>query len=136
VKTEYQYDPETFRLISLKTQRKADGAMLQDLNYTYDPVGNITTIQDDAQQTIYFDGQVVNPSTKYQYDPLYRLIQAEGREHIGQTTSRHQRRIQVQSLSMIQMTGRDAIWHIRIKGKRCGTIPRRMSTMGWEIFWR
>ncbi|NJO96204.1 MAG: toxin [Pleurocapsa sp. CRU_1_2] len=86
VKTEYQYDPETFRLVSLKT-RKADGAMLQDLNYTYDPVGNITTIQDDAQQTIYFDGQVVTPSTQYQYDAVYRLIQAQGREHIGQTTS-------------------------------------------------
>jgi RHS repeat-associated protein len=87
VKTEYRYDPETFRLMGLKTTRKADGARLQDLSYTYDPVGNITTIRDDAQQTVYFDGQVVSPSTEYQYDALYRLIEAKGREHIGQTTS-------------------------------------------------
>jgi RHS repeat-associated protein len=87
VKTEYRYDPETFRLMGLKTTRKADGALLQDLNYTYDPVGNITTIRDEAQQEIYFDGQVVPPSTQYKYDALYRLIEAAGREHIGQTTS-------------------------------------------------
>ncbi|MFM2304159.1 MAG: hypothetical protein RLZZ135_1569 [Cyanobacteriota bacterium] len=87
VKTEHLFDPETFRLMRLKTTRQEDGARLQDLNYTYDPVGNITTIRDEAQQTIYFDGQVVNPSTQYRYDALYRLIEAAGREHIGQTTS-------------------------------------------------
>ena len=27
---------------------------LQNLHYNYDPAGNITHIQDDAQQTIYF----------------------------------------------------------------------------------
>jgi RHS repeat-associated protein len=87
VKTEFRFDPETFRLMGLKTTRKADGVRLQDLNYTYDPVGNITTIRDDAQQIFYFDGEVVSPSTQYQYDALYRLIQADGREHIGQTTN-------------------------------------------------
>jgi RHS repeat-associated protein len=87
VKTEFQFDPETFRLVGLKTTRKTDGVRLQDLSYTYDPVGNITTIRDEAQQTVYFNGEVVSPSTQYQYDALYRLIKAEGREHIGQTTS-------------------------------------------------
>jgi RHS repeat-associated protein len=87
VKTEYKYDRETFRLIGLKTTRKADGALLQNLSYTYDPMGNITTIQDTAQQKIYFSGEVVSPSTQYQYDALYRLINAAGREHIGQTTN-------------------------------------------------
>jgi RHS repeat-associated protein len=89
VKTEYRYDRDTFRLIRLLTTgMDADGATsLQDLSYTYDPVGNITTIQDAAQQKIYFNGEVVSPSTQYRYDPLYRLITAVGREHIGQTTS-------------------------------------------------
>jgi RHS repeat-associated protein len=43
-------------------------------------VGNITHIQDDAQQTIYFDNAVVEPSNDYVYDALYRLTSAKGRE--------------------------------------------------------
>ena len=88
VNTEYRYDPQTFRLIQLLTTRidNNQAIRLQNLNYTYDPVGNITTIRDDSQQTNYFNGEVVSPSTQYQYDALYRLISASGREHIGQTT--------------------------------------------------
>jgi RHS repeat-associated protein len=89
VKTAYSYDRDTFRLTQLLTTRQDANVStrLQDLNYTYDPVGNITTIRDDAQQTVYFNGEVVSPSTQYEYDALYRLIRADGREHIGQTTS-------------------------------------------------
>jgi RHS repeat-associated protein len=58
---------------------------LQNLHYTYDPAGNITHIQDDAQQTIFFRNTRVEPSNDYTYDALYRLIQATGREHLGQT---------------------------------------------------
>jgi RHS repeat-associated protein len=81
-RTIYEYDPLTFRLAHLRTLRGA--ARLQDLLYTYDPTGNITSIRDDAQQTIYFDGQVIEPHCDYVYDALYRLINATGREHIGQ----------------------------------------------------
>jgi RHS repeat-associated protein len=84
VRTNYEYDPLTFRLTHLKTLRGAE--RLQDLGYTYDPVGNITHIQDDAQQTIYFNNQVVEPHNDYVYDAIYRLIHAEGREHIGQVS--------------------------------------------------
>lgn len=108
--TFYDYDPLTFRLTHLYTRRGATftedcdnpqpppstiaapdtrlqgkGCGLQNLHYTYDPAGNITHIQDDAQQTIYFRNQRVEPSNDYTYDALYRLIQAEGREHLGQT---------------------------------------------------
>ncbi len=85
--TEYGYDPQTFRLVQLKTTRKgvpAQKSVLQDLVYFYDPVGNITHIRDDAQQAIFFNGQVVLPECDYSYDPIYRLIKASGREHIGQ----------------------------------------------------
>jgi RHS repeat-associated protein len=99
--TQYFYDAKTFRLIHLKTGRTGPMApalvgrllgrtgaqvtsVFQDLFYTYDPVGNITRIRDDAQQTIFFNGQVVPPSCDYAYDPIYRLIEAAGREHIGQ----------------------------------------------------
>ncbi|MDO9013454.1 MAG: RHS repeat-associated core domain-containing protein, partial [Polynucleobacter sp.] len=36
-------------------------------------------------QTTYFNGQVVQPDCDYLYDAIYRLINATGREHIGQT---------------------------------------------------
>ncbi|MBP5973613.1 toxin [Brasilonema sp. CT11] len=80
--TEYNYDEKTFRLTHLRTTR--GGVVLQDLFYIYDPVGNITRIRDDAQQTIFFKGQVVLPHCDYIYDAIYRLIEATGREHIGQ----------------------------------------------------
>ncbi len=96
--TRYTYDPETFRLIHLYTRRGAaftddcrsdppppnTPCGLQNLHYTYDPMGNIIHIRDDAQQTIYFSNQVVEPNNEYTYDPIYRLIQATGREHLGQ----------------------------------------------------
>jgi RHS repeat-associated protein len=81
--TTYSYDPMTFRLASLTTQRESDGALLQSLTYAYDPVGNITAIADAAQQTVFFDNAVVTPSTSYVYDAIYRLIQATGRELAG-----------------------------------------------------
>jgi len=84
--TQYAYDPLSFRLVNLKTARSSDKALLQDLSYTYDPAGNITHIRDCAQQTIYFSNQVVTPDNDYTYDALYRLINAIGREHIGQVS--------------------------------------------------
>ena len=83
VRTTYDYDPLTFRLVQLQTLRGAEA--LQDLEYTYDPVGNITHIRDSAQQTIYFRNRRVEPSNDYTYDAIYRLIEATGREHLGQT---------------------------------------------------
>jgi RHS repeat-associated protein len=84
VRTEYDYDPLTFRLTHLTITRTTDGRRLQDLSYTYDAVGNITAIRDDAQQTIYFRNSIVEPGAEYEYDAIYRLISATGREHLGQ----------------------------------------------------
>jgi hypothetical protein len=82
--TSYTYDVESFRLTELKTTRSSDNAALQDLTYAYDPVGNITSISDVAQETIYFKNQVVSAAGGYTYDAIYRLLTATGREHIGQ----------------------------------------------------
>ncbi|MFI5776076.1 SpvB/TcaC N-terminal domain-containing protein [Nocardia sp. NPDC051570] len=83
-RTHYDYDPLTFRLIRLRTERPEPPHRLQDLHYTYDPTGNITHIHDTAQQTIFFDNRRVDPDNDYRYDALYRLIEATGREHLGQ----------------------------------------------------
>ena len=81
----YAYDPLTFRLVTLTTLRERQ--RLQDLRYTYDPVGNPTLIRDGAQQRVFFRNRVVDPSASYVYDALYRLIEATGREHLGQGSS-------------------------------------------------
>ena len=94
--TSYDYDLETFRLTNLKTTRPsgkngpssaifAVPAIVQSLNYTYDPVGNITQITDNALASVSYNKQAVSPTCDYTYDPLYRLIKAIGREHIGQS---------------------------------------------------
>ena len=86
--TVYVYDPLTFRMMQLTTTRPAsptDQQTVQDLAYTYDAVGNITHIQDDAdlQNTIYFRNVRVEPSGDSTYDAIYRLIEAKGREQLG-----------------------------------------------------
>ncbi len=84
--TTYTYDPDTFRLTELLTTRPSGPSPLQDLDYTYDPVGNITRITDAAQQTSFYKNQGVAPAMEYTYDAIYRLTLASGRESIGQTT--------------------------------------------------
>jgi RHS repeat-associated protein len=81
--TAYTYDPLTFRLLELTTTRSTDNALLQDLLYTYDPIGSITQIQDNAQQTLYYGNTKISPNAAYVYDPIYRLTQATGRELLG-----------------------------------------------------
>ena len=94
--TTYEYDPLTFRLTRLKTTRAvemnglasqvfANPAVVQDLRYMYDPAGNITRTEDVALKTIFHNGQQVEAACNYTYDAVYRLIEARGREHIGQT---------------------------------------------------
>jgi RHS repeat-associated protein len=78
----HEYDPQTWRLTRTTTLRSS--RRLQDLRYTYDPVGNPTRAADHAQQCIFFRNRVVAPSSSYCYDALYRLIESSGREHVGQ----------------------------------------------------
>lgn len=80
-KTSYTYDPLTFRLTHLETLRGESA--LQDFQYTYDPAGNITSLDDGVQPLVHFDNAVVSANTTYVYDAVYQLIEATGREHIG-----------------------------------------------------
>ena len=86
--TTYTYDPLTFHMTGLTTTRPASPAnqqTVQDLVYTYDPAGNITHIQDDAdlQNVVFFRNRRVEPSCDFTYDAIYRLIEASGREQLG-----------------------------------------------------
>lgn len=93
--TAYTYDYETFRLIRIYTTRPPglnglsstlfkDPTIVQDLNYFYDPVGNVTRIRDNAVPTLFYANEQIQGLSDYTYDPIYRLILAAGREHIGQ----------------------------------------------------
>lgn len=79
-KTKYEYDDKSFRVKRILTTRNTGIDILQNIYYFYDPIGNITEMRDDAQQINYFDNAVIAPTGKYEYDPLYRLLKAEGRE--------------------------------------------------------
>ena len=91
--TRYQYDAETFRLTQVRTTRPGadpafpayraglrDDTVLQQLHYTYDAVGNVTEIEDEAYEPVFFRNQRLEPRSRYVYDALYRLIESNGRE--------------------------------------------------------
>lgn len=95
-RTVYGYDPFTLRLTHLTTTRPAgpnglatqlfsNPARIQDLAYTYDASGNVVRIADGALPTLFFDNASVDPVNLYRYDATYRLIEATGRESIGQS---------------------------------------------------
>lgn len=79
VTTEYTYDRLTWRLV-----RQVSSGGAQDLSYVYDPAGNVCSIADAAQQTLFFNGRVVEPRCEYAYDATYQLVEATGREHVAQ----------------------------------------------------
>jgi len=73
------YDPVNGRLTRLLALTR-EGQVLQDLNYSYDPVGNVVSIEDTAQPVSFFKNQRVDPINRYVYDSFYQLIEATGRE--------------------------------------------------------
>ena len=103
--TRYAYDRQTFHLLRLRTEAYTKpttltyhptGLPLQDMGYSYDLVGNILGIQDRTPGS----GVLNNPQAgstgdprlaqllasgdallrAFVYDPLYRLLSANGRE--------------------------------------------------------
>lgn len=80
VLSQFTYDKETFRLIRLETKRQNNDP-LQDLRYTFDPVGNITHIEDKDIPVTFFNNEKITGVSQYTYDALYRLASATGREN-------------------------------------------------------
>ncbi|MHC8289610.1 RHS repeat domain-containing protein [Pseudomonas sp. XS1P51] len=79
VVTRADYSADDGRLIRLMAQA-GDQKPLQDLNYCYDPVGNIVELEDKSQSVTYFDNQRIDPINHYRYDSLYQLVEAKGWE--------------------------------------------------------
>ncbi|PVZ52439.1 RHS repeat protein [Pseudomonas sp. B1(2018)] len=79
VVTRVEYAADDGRLLRLQAALGSQKP-LQDLNYVYDPVGNIVELQDLAQPVTHFNNQRVDPINRYRYDSLYQLVEAQGWE--------------------------------------------------------
>lgn len=76
------YHPADGRLTAIQAIGPS-GPALQDIQYIYDPVGNLLSASDAAQPARYFNNQHVQADQVYQYDALYRLVQASGLESVA-----------------------------------------------------
>ncbi|MES2134271.1 MAG: SpvB/TcaC N-terminal domain-containing protein [Bacteroidota bacterium] len=88
VKTTYGYEDTTQRLLNLYSSRQ-DKTVLQDIEYVYDPAGNITRIRDNSFETVFCNNQEVEPLSDYTYNAIYQLLQASGRQHQGINQDTH-----------------------------------------------
>ncbi|MHC8331665.1 RHS repeat-associated core domain-containing protein [Pseudomonas sp. LB3P25] len=73
----WTYDPADGRLSTQRAQKTAEPA-LQNFEYFYDRVGNITRLEDHTFQPLYFANQFVDGHRDFTYDSLYRLTRATG----------------------------------------------------------
>lgn len=98
VNTVHNYEDSTQRLLNLKTTRQQPnravvGNVLQDITYVYDPVGNITRIRDGSQDVVFNNNQKIEPKSDYGYDAIYRLTEANGRQHPGILSTTYQNNV-------------------------------------------
>jgi RHS repeat-associated protein len=80
IKLHYDYESDTQRLKEKRATRLSDNKRLQSLRYTYDPVGNILSIEDKAQETEYYKNDQAESISQYVYDTLYQLVSTSGVE--------------------------------------------------------
>lgn len=84
-----RYAPQDGRLLQVQTYRQGEAAKpLQDLVYAYDPVGNIVSLSDLAQPTQWHSNARIEAGSRYEYDSLYQLTLATGREHAESTSGK------------------------------------------------
>lgn len=88
IMTRYAYDSKTFRLKRLKSEKFTQsgwefapnsGTVKQDYAYINDLIGNIVEINDKSPDCGV--GGTDSLAREFEYDPLYRLIEADGREN-------------------------------------------------------
>ncbi|EJN24669.1 RHS repeat-associated core domain protein-containing protein [Pseudomonas sp. GM79] len=79
IQTTLVYRPEDGLLMERRAQHASAG-LLQHLIYDYDRMGNVLSIEDRALSVRYFNNQRIDPISRFIYDSLYQLIEAEGWE--------------------------------------------------------
>lgn len=79
--TSARYCPKNGHLLQLISGLPGKPA-IQNLVYGYDPIGNVTSIDDMAQPSVFFRNQQIDHSNTFSYDSLYQLIEATGYESI------------------------------------------------------
>ena len=79
VTTRAEYSPEDGRLLKLSAA-VGEQTPLQNLQYVYDPAGNIVSLENKTQAVTYFNQQRIEPVSRYRYDSLYQLVEAKGWE--------------------------------------------------------
>ncbi len=96
--TRYAYDPATFRLARMRSERfqlpatntwQGSGEPLQDYIYRYDPSGNVTSIEErvrgcGVENSLNGRDALVRSFT---YDAIYRLLSATGRACANRASS-------------------------------------------------
>lgn len=89
LRTTYNYEASTLRLSGIFSQTGSLPSLkvIQDIAYTYDPVGNVTCTRDSSMNVIFNNNQKVDPVSRYTYDSFYHLIQCTGRQHPGITAN-------------------------------------------------
>ena len=93
IETTYEYDPITRKLIAIQSVKRTR-AVIHRYEYVYDAAGNITSVDDArVKEPAHYAGRELRPRNRYRYDGLYRLVEAQGREHIDQTSRQDQRSI-------------------------------------------
>lgn len=65
--------------------QKASGVSVQDFEYEYDRMGNITRILDNDYTPTYFRNQRVDGHRTFRFDSRYRLIEASGYDEVQPT---------------------------------------------------
>ena len=92
----YVYEETTLNLMAIRTDgpetennQDNEGPSLQNIEYYYDPVGNVTRTYDYTYQSLFCNQQPVVALSDYRYDALYRIRHATGRQHPGISLDTH-----------------------------------------------
>lgn len=84
VVTRNAYEARTQRPSVIRTMRPSGhvrGALLlQDIQWLYDPAGNVVRVSNGAEEARFWRNRRVLPESRYVYDTLYQLVSATGRE--------------------------------------------------------